>query len=124
MTPHRREDLITTVIKWDGELAHFDLNAECPVFMRALATWQPDPEVRTYLQRLAGYALTGHVRERVIAIFWGTGRNGKSTFVEALKHTFGDHAHQSSTDLIMQRRGVDASAASPELEPCRGNAWW
>ncbi|NBT26006.1 MAG: hypothetical protein EBT09_05535 [Actinobacteria bacterium] len=120
VTPHRREDLITTVIKWDGELAHFDLNAECPVFMQSLATWQPDPEVRTYLQRLAGYSLTGHVRERVIAIFWGTGRNGKSTFVEALKHTFGDHAHQSSTDLIMQRRGVDASAASPELAALQG----
>ena len=120
VTPHRREDMITTVIKWDGELAHFDLNAECPVFMQALATWQADPEVRRYLQRFAGYALTGHVRERAIAIFWGTGRNGKSTFVEALKQTYGEHSHQSSTDLIMQRRGTDAGAASPELAALQG----
>ncbi len=120
ITLHRREDMITTVIKWDGELAHFDLNAKCPVFIKALATWQVDPEVQRYLQRFAGYALTGHVRERAIAIFWGTGRNGKSTFVEALKHTFGDHSHQSSTDLIMQRRGTDAGAASPELAALQG----
>jgi putative DNA primase/helicase len=117
---HRREDLVTTVMLWDGELAWYDDRAACPTWLASLATWQPDGEILAFLQMLAGYALTGHVRERNMVIFWGIGRNGKSTFVEALRATFGDHAHQSSTDLVMQRRGADAGQATPELAVLQG----
>ena len=117
---HRREDLVTTVMLWDGELAWYDDRSLCPTWLASLATWQPDGEILAFLQILAGYALTGHVRERNMVIFWGIGRNGKSTFVEALRATFGDHAHQSSTDLVMQRRGADAGQATPELAVLQG----
>lgn len=119
--PHLRADYVTTVIRWDGELARYDARANCPTWLSSLERWQPDGEVRAYLQMLAGYSATGHVRERMMAIFWGVGRNGKSTFVEALRSTLGDHAHQAATDLVMQRKsGGDAGQATPELAVLQG----
>jgi putative DNA primase/helicase len=38
-----------------------------------------------YLQRLAGYALTGFTHEQVFVIHQGKGRDGKSTFMNALR---------------------------------------
>lgn len=118
--PHRREDLVTAVIRWNGELAWFDATAMCPTWLEFLARVQPDAEVRAYLQMLAGYAMTGHVRERMIAICWGIGRNGKSTFVETLRALLGEYAHQAASDLVMQRRGGEPGAATPELAVLQG----
>ena len=38
-------------------------------------------ELVGYLQRIIGYALTGDVSEQILLFFYGTGGNGKSTFL-------------------------------------------
>src|SRR5690606_24196527 len=54
----RREDKVTFFAP-----VAFDPDAECPVFEAFLKRVQPDAELRAYLQRRAGYALTGSVTE-------------------------------------------------------------
>lgn len=98
--PHRREALITKLSP-----VTFDPTATCTTFDRFLAEAQPDPEVRAYLQRLVGYALTGVIREHVLPIFHGVGCNGKSTFVTVLFELFGDFGAPVPTELLMVKRG-------------------
>ena len=66
----------------------------------------PDESVREYLQRIIGVALLGKVIEHVLAILIGTGRNGKSTFYEAVCHALGDYAHAADPELFMLRHNA------------------
>jgi P4 family phage/plasmid primase-like protien len=43
-----------------------------------------DLDLQGYLQRLAGYALTGRTTEQMLAFIWGPGWNGKGVLVRAL----------------------------------------
>lgn len=51
-----------------------------------------DMELVAYLQRLAGYCLTGLVSEHNLAFLWGPGGNGKSVFVNAISGILGEYA--------------------------------
>jgi putative DNA primase/helicase len=48
-------------------------------------------DVISYLQRLAGYSLTGSVQEHALFFFYGLGANGKTTFLNALTACAGDY---------------------------------
>lgn len=41
-------------------------------------------DIISYLQRFAGYCLTGSTQEHALAFLYGTGANGKTTFVQTL----------------------------------------
>jgi putative DNA primase/helicase len=43
-----------------------------------------DLELQRYLQRMAGYCLTGLTAEHVLFFLYGTGANGKSVFINTL----------------------------------------
>lgn len=60
----------------------------------------------SWLQRFFGYCLTGHVREHVLPIFHGTGRNGKTTIIKTLCTVLGqDYAGTTPTGFLVQSRG-------------------
>jgi putative DNA primase/helicase len=63
----------------------------------------PDAEVRGYVQRLAGLALTGNVLEHVLPILVGSGGNGKGTFYTALLHMLGDYGLAAEPHLLMHQ---------------------
>ena len=96
----RREDYITK---------------RCPVSFRPEATaplWEsflerilPDEKVRDYVQRFFGYALTGEIGEHVMHVFWGSGANGKSTLLEAIRFVHGDYGVTAPPTLLMQAKG-------------------
>jgi putative DNA primase/helicase len=75
---------------------------ECPLFKSVLERALPDAEVRAYIQRYAGYALTGLCREHVMAFFYGTGRNGKSVVAHALRHAVGDYGLEIGPEIFME----------------------
>jgi len=75
---------------------------ECPRWLAVLERALPDPEVRAYLQRLAGYGLTGKSTEHVLPFFFGTGRNGKSVIANALRRALGDYAVEIAPDILME----------------------
>jgi putative DNA primase/helicase len=58
-------------------------------------------ELQAYLKRLAGYCLTGDVKEHVIFFVYGLGANGKSVFVNTLIRIWGDYALTVGTDMLM-----------------------
>jgi len=60
----------------------FDAAAAAPTWEKFLAEVQPEPEMREFLQRLCGYALTGEIREHCLPFHYGGGANGKGTFLE------------------------------------------
>jgi putative DNA primase/helicase len=56
----------------------------------ASATGQ-DQVLQAFLQRLAGYLLTGIVSEEILTFFYGAGGNGKGVFIGALSRILGDY---------------------------------
>ncbi|MCC7227381.1 MAG: hypothetical protein IT507_11885 [Burkholderiaceae bacterium] len=63
-----------------------------------------DKELQAYLQRMAGYALTGSTREHALFFLYGTGANGKSVFVNTLATILGDYATNAPMDTFMETR--------------------
>lgn len=59
-----------------------------------------DKALVAYLQRLAGYSLTGSTREHVMAFLYGPGGNGKGTFLNTLVKLFGTYAKVASMDTF------------------------
>jgi putative DNA primase/helicase len=79
--------------------------ATAPRFERFLAEVLPDAEVRAFMMRVFGYAMTGVVREHVLPVMWGAiGRNGKGTLVETIAAILGDYAMPVPKDLIIEQR--------------------
>jgi putative DNA primase/helicase len=81
------------------------MDAPAPLFEQFLSRIVPDETVRCYLQRMAGQTLVGDETERVLAVLYGPGRNGKSTLVEALLAALGpDYARVAPPETLLERR--------------------
>ena len=80
----------------------------CPVWEACLEAWQPEPEVRAFLQRVAGYSLLTDNREHALLFLIGEGGNGKGTFVETLTDVLGDYADAIDKSAFLGGRGNDA----------------
>lgn len=97
---HQREDLLTK-----RSLVVYDPAATAPTWEAHLTRVLPDPEARAFLQRFAGYALTGVVRDHVLPVHWGDGGNGKGVTFNTLLHVWGEYARPVPPELLMQRDG-------------------
>ena len=98
---HCRADLISKIAP-----VEYEPNAECPTWRNFLDTvTQDDAELAEYLQRCVGYSLTGQTREHALFLLYGTGANGKSTFLEALRHVFGDYSQTADFGSFLFSNG-------------------
>jgi putative DNA primase/helicase len=98
--PADRADLITKSCR-----APFDDLATCPLWEDFLETiFAGDGEVIRYVQRAAGYSLTGKTGERVIFIAHGSGNNGKTTFQEVVAHILGTYAMSTPVETLIARK--------------------
>ena len=98
--PHCRADLIT-------KLAPVEYNpaAECPRWNRFLAeVFEPHPDVIPFIQRAVGYSLTGDTREECLFLMYGTGRNGKGTFIKTVAAILGDYAGTADFSTFVAKR--------------------
>lgn len=74
---------------------------ECSLWRRFLADITGDnEELQRFLQRMAGYALTGNTREHALFFLYGTGGNGKGVFVNTLTAILGDYAAVASMETF------------------------
>lgn len=64
-----------------------------------------DEAIAGFLQRAVGYSLTGSTREEKLFFVHGPPAAGKSTFLESVKATIGDHATTSDFDTFLQKKG-------------------
>lgn len=58
-------------------------------------------ELTAFLQRAVGYSLTGDTRHQCFFILYGTGANGKSTFLETIGELLGDYAATAESRTLM-----------------------
>jgi putative DNA primase/helicase len=86
--------------------------AELPEWDKFLARFQPDTEVREWLQKLAGYSLFGRNPRRMMVVCIGDTSTGKTTFAEAISGALGDYA--ASTNMTIFRDNQD-ERARPDL---------
>jgi putative DNA primase/helicase len=100
LLPHDPAHLATKVAN-----VAFDPGAVAPTWAAFLERALPDLEVRKYVQRLVGYGLTGNVHEHCLFFFYGTGANGKSTFLETIREMLGEgeYAKASQPDLLLAK---------------------
>lgn len=100
LQPHRREDLLT---KLAG--CAYDPKADSPTWTAFLETvFDGDQDMIGFVQRLAGYCLTGEVRDHVLPIFWGDGANGKTTLIRTLLNLMGEYGTPAPRDLLVVRK--------------------
>jgi putative DNA primase/helicase len=64
-----------------------------------------DRELRDYLQRLAGYALTGSTREHVLPYAHGNGGNGKGVFIGAIAGAMGSYHKTAPIETFTASNG-------------------
>lgn len=97
--PHRPADLLT---KLAG--APFEPAAVAPRWAAFLARVMGDNRALTdYLARVAGYSLTALTGEECLWVLYGTGRNGKSKFLEALALVMGDYAATTGVETLLHQ---------------------
>jgi putative DNA primase/helicase len=66
---------------------------DCPRWMQFLAEITGgNTELQQFLQRIAGYSLTGSTREHALFFAFGTGGNGKGVFLNTLAAILADYA--------------------------------
>jgi putative DNA primase/helicase len=62
-------------------------------------------EVISFVQTAAGWALTGDISEQTMFILFGSGANGKSTFLNTIMYLLGDYATAAPTETFMRKNG-------------------
>ena len=117
LCPHDSADHITKLAP-----VKYDPQATSPLWDHFLADITGhDVELQRYLQRAVGYSLTGKMDEQCLFLCYGTGRNGKSTFLETLRALLGDYAHTLPPETVQAReRGQTRGAASNEVAALAG----
>jgi len=95
---HRREDHITKLAP-----VEYDPDASAPTWEAFLEQVLPGEELRRFLKRAVGYSLTGDTSERVLLLLHGTGKNGKSTLLEAIRDALGDYAMKTPTETLLAK---------------------
>src|SRR5699024_512675 len=75
--------------------------------------FEGDQEVIDYVQKALGYTLTASIKEQVMFILHGKGRNGKSVFVETVSKILGDYSTniQADTIMVQKNKGVNSDIA-------------
>lgn len=92
------EDLVTKSLG-----TNYDASATCPEWEKFLNTvMRNDTEMIRYLQRLVGYFLTASTEAQQIYYFYGSGANGKSTFLDLVKALLGTYSQKISSQTFIR----------------------
>jgi putative DNA primase/helicase len=99
---HDPADYITKIVP-----LRYKADAQAPTWSRVVAEITGEDgldagkrEVAAFLQRWAGYCLTGDTREQCFAVHWGGGSNGKSTIIDLLADTQGEYGTTAAPGLM------------------------
>ena len=99
LRPHSRGDMITKIAPVD-----YNPDAAAPSWERFLReTLYRNAGLVDFMQRAAGYSLTGSTKEHCFFYCYGTGANGKTTFIIALGGVFGDYAQTTPAETFLSR---------------------
>jgi putative DNA primase/helicase len=97
---HNPRDLLTKVAP-----VEYDADAICPRWLAFLQkVFREDTDLVDFVQKAVGYALTPSTQEQCFFILYGTGANGKSTFLETIRAMLGDYAATADASTFLARR--------------------
>lgn len=89
-------------------------NIDCPEWSEFLdQIFDNDQELIHYIQKAVGYSATGSIKEQVMFILYGNGRNGKSIFIDTISDILGTYAKSMQADSIMVRQ--NSSGANSDI---------
>ena len=114
--PHRKSDYITRITPVDYNPYAVDqkwldyLDFCC----------NGDQELVDFLQRAAGYSLTGHACEEILLFLHGRGGTGKTSFLEAISSALGRDYCKTVPAEILLKKPTNGGSATPELASLRG----
>lgn len=87
--------------------------SDCPQWKAFLNTiFGGDAEMIRYIQKAVGYSLSGSTNEQCVFFLYGTGRNGKSTFLDTIRAMMGDYAANAQPETIMVSQKSSGGARS------------
>lgn len=112
---HRREDLITKLapVEYDPEATH-------PMWDDLLdRVTRGDSDTRAYLQKAAGYTLTGSTREDKAFCLVSEGGGGKTSFLEPIVKTMGGYATIAEDNTFVAQH-AGASGHSEDVAALAG----
>jgi len=100
MREHRPSDYITKLAPTE-----YIPGATHPVWERFLDTSliEAEEELAPFVQRAAGYTITGLTTEEKLLVILGPAASGKTTFVEAMKAVLGDYSATADFETFIER---------------------
>lgn len=97
----RQEDHLTK-----QAMVAYDHDAQAPLFLSFVERIMGGNRALVdFLQRAIGYSLTGDTGEQCLFFLYGSGANGKSTLLNAVKDVLGDYAMQCPAETLMVKQG-------------------
>lgn len=115
LLPHKPDLYLTQITA-----VHYDPAADCPRFRQFLTEiFDGNDRLISFVQRLLGYGLLGHNYERIFAVFWGRGANGKSTLCNILAGILGDYLKEARPESFETLRPGEVRARN-DLAILRG----
>jgi len=82
----------------------YDPDAKCPKWIEFLnKIFAGDQDLIGFVQKALGYSLTGDTGEDCFFIVYGTGANGKTTFLNTIETVLGDYAAQSRAETFLSK---------------------
>jgi len=77
----------------------------CPVWIDSLKdSTRGDASMQSYLQRIAGYCLTGSIAEQKFFFIYGQGGSGKGTFLNMLMWLLDTYARKANMDTFTEQK--------------------
>lgn len=114
--PHKLEDMNTRICQ-----VRYNPNATAPIWLGYLATNQPNEDTRRYLQKLAGYALSGDGNQKLIAFLYSrVGDTGKSIFLKVIEKVLGSTYSATLAEGALSKRRFDTGGRDPDRDAIRG----
>jgi putative DNA primase/helicase len=107
---HDRADLITKITQ-----VEYRPKAKSPVYDAFMEKVQPDADMRRFIAQWGGLSLTGDTSEQKLAFFYGQGRNGKGTWVEAVAWIAGDYAGTIGIASLLDNGKKRGDQATPDV---------
>lgn len=115
VSPHSPEMYMTRMLG-----TSMPVNPKRPVlWLRFLDDiFNSDKDLIRYVQKALGYCLCGLTTEQCVFFLYGTGRNGKSTFLEIIRLILGEYAANIQPESIMMKN--NNSSANTDIARLKG----
>jgi putative DNA primase/helicase len=115
LLPHNQKHLITKMI-----MADYIPEAECPVWLKFIREiMNCNVELMRFVQAAVGWAISGDISEQTMFILFGSGANGKSTFLNTLSYVLGNYSMSTQTETFMKRGNEQLSNDIARLRGAR-----